>query len=182
MNIKSNIEQMLDGVSKYIIMLQQINDFEFYFTHIGLTDDGKNVRLGPLFVQRKFCIGKNIFRNWTRIFGNHSIFGQNWCVASVCSSWLRKFGVWHLGRHIRRTISEAQWFLCETGVIFKKYARISEDFLLTLFWHFVFHWAINGHFRDGNWFHFISSENYKVVSLSVVLRLADINWKDEWSL
>ena len=47
MNIKSNIEQMLDGVSKYIIMLQQINDFEFYFTHIGLTDDGKNVRLGP---------------------------------------------------------------------------------------------------------------------------------------
>jgi len=47
MNIKSNIEQLLDGVSKYIIMLQQINDFEFNFTHIGLTDDGKNLRLGP---------------------------------------------------------------------------------------------------------------------------------------
>ena len=47
MNIKSNIEHLLDGVSNYIIMLQQINDFEFNFTHIGLTDYGKNIKLGP---------------------------------------------------------------------------------------------------------------------------------------
>ncbi len=47
MKIKTEIEDLLEKVKEYILEVQKINDFEFNFTNVGITEFGKKINLGP---------------------------------------------------------------------------------------------------------------------------------------